>query len=153
MPSGIASLDKLIKDNLDNRGLVNDRVIEITASTDVLTMAYAKIKSKPGNMTHGVNPETLDGINRKWFEQLSNDLRTGAFQFQPARRVEIPKANGRTRPLGVASPRDKIIQEAMRMILEAIYEPVFSKHSHGFRPKRSCHTALREIQNTFTAMN
>jgi hypothetical protein len=152
IPSGIASLEKLIKDNLDNRGLVNDRVIEIAAATDVLIMAYAKIKSKPGNMTPGVNPETL-GINQKWFEQLSNDLRTGAFQFKPARKVEIPKANGRTRPLGVSSPRDKIIQEAMRMILEAVYEPVFSNHSHGFRPKRSCHTALREIKNTFTAMN
>jgi len=164
---GVAKLDKLIKDNLDNRGLVNDHVIEIVAATDVLTMAYAKIKSKPGNMTPGVDPETFDGImQRSCIEQLSKDLRTGAFQFKPAPlalgrnqglrprgRVEIPKANGGTRPLGVAPPRDKIIQEAMRMILEAIYEPVFSIHSHGFRPKRSCHTALREIKQTFTAMN
>lgn len=154
IPAGVARLEKLIKDNLDNRGLVNDHVIEIVAATDVLKMAYAKIKSKPGNMTPGVDPETFDGMMaRSAIEQLSKDLRTGAFQFKPARRVEIPKANGRTRPLGVASPRDKIIQEAMRMILEAVYEPVFSIHSHGFRPKRSCHTALREIKNTFTAMN
>jgi hypothetical protein len=153
IPTGVANLERLIKDNLANKGMINNHVIGIMADVNVLLMAYSKIKSNPGNMTPGVDSMTLDGINLKWFEKLSKDLQTGAFQFQPARRVEIPKASGGTRPLGVASPRDKIVQEAMRLVLEAIYEPVFSVHSHGFRPNKSCHSALKEIKNTFTAVN
>ena len=67
------------------------------------------------------------------------------FQFKPARRVHIPKSNGSTRPLAIASPKDKIVQEAMRMILEAIFEPSFSDLSHGVRPNRSCHSAMKSI--------
>ena len=63
--------------------------------------------------------------------------------------VEIPKANGKTRPLTVASPRDKVVQEVMRMIIEAIFEPTFSPNSHGFRPGKSCHTALRQVKTQF----
>ena len=151
IPTGVVKLEKLIKDNLADRGMVNEHVIGIVADIDVLKMAYTKIKSEPGNMTPGVDSETLDGISQKWFERTSKEIMTGAFQFKPARRVEIPKAKGGT--LGVPSPRDKIVQEAMRMVIEAIYEPIFSIHSHGFRPKRGCHTALKEIKNTFTAVN
>lgn len=153
MPTGIENLNKLIKDNLANKEMVNNHVIKIVADMDVLKMAYARIKSNPGNMTPGNDSETFDAIDPKWFEKTSKELLTGAFRFKPARRVEIPKPKGGTRPLGVASPRDKIIQEAMRIVLEAVYEPVFSTHSHGFRQKRSCHTALKEIKNTFTAVN
>lgn len=153
IPAGVAKLEKLIKDNLANRGMINKDVTKLMVDIDILILAYSKIKSKPGNMTPGSDQETLDGLNRSWFEKLSKDLNTGAFQFKPARRVEIPKTKGGSRLLGVASPRDKIVQESMRLILEAIYEPVFLIHSHGFRPKRSCHTALKEIKNTFTAVN
>ena len=65
------------------------------------------------------------------------------------RRVMIPKSNGKLRPLTVAPPRDKIVQEVIRMVLEVIYEPVFSPNSHGFRPNRSCHTALRQVKTQF----
>lgn len=152
IPTGVDNLERLIKDNLVNKNMVNSHVIGILADVNVLLLAYSKIKSNPGNMNPGVDSTTLDGINMEWFKKLSKELQTGMFQFQPARRVEIPKANGGTRPLGVASPRDKIVQEAIRMVLEAIYEPVFSVHSHGFRPGKSCHSALKEIKNTFTAV-
>ena len=105
-------------------------------------------------MTPGVDSETLDGISLKDIARMKKDLRTGAFQFKPARRLEIPKANGKgNRSLGIASPRDKIVQEAMRLVLEAVFEPSFSNHSHGFRPHKGCHTALGEIKRTFTSMN
>lgn len=139
----------LTKENL-SRGKINSQVMKIVSNTDVLIMAYSKIKSKPGNMTPGTDSYTLDGIDIKWFERVSQELQTGTFCFKPSKRVEIPKSNGGSRPLGVVTPRDKIIQEAMRMVLEAVFEPNFSKHSHGFRPKRSCHSCLREIKNTFT---
>jgi group II intron reverse transcriptase/maturase len=152
-PAGLVELDKLTAANLADINKVNVKVINIVADTSILKMAYARIKSEPGNMTPGVDDVTLDGINNQWFENVSKSLKTGAYQFKPARRVEIPKPQGGTRPLGVASPRDKIIQEAMRLVLEAIFEPSFSTHSHGFRPSRGCHTALKEIKNTFSAMN
>jgi retron-type reverse transcriptase len=82
-------------------------------------------------------------------EDTITDLKTGKFQFHPGRRIQIPKANGKTRPLTIAPPRDKIIQEVMIMILEAIYEPTFSDNSHGFRPNRSCHSALRQVKTQF----
>lgn len=119
------------------------------ASIDTLVTAYDNIKSKPGNMTPGVDQMTLDGVSMKLFEDLEKSLMKGSFQFKPLpsaqRRVHIPKANGKLRPLAIASPRDKIVQEAMRMILELVFEPTFSKLSHGFRPGRSCHTALKII--------
>jgi len=78
-------------------------------------------------------------------------LKEGTFQFKAGRRINIPKANGGTRPLTVAPPRDKLVQEVIRMILEAIYESGFSQHSHGFRPNRSCHSALKDLKSRFQA--
>lgn len=132
---------KLIKlDNNKYTGLYKSIADPIT-----LTLAYHNIKSKPGNMTPGTDESTLDGVSNRFLESLAISLRNGEFQFRPARRVHIPKSNGSTRPLAIASPRDKIVQEAMRLVLETIFEPSFSDSSHGFRPGRSCHTALKKI--------
>jgi retron-type reverse transcriptase len=79
-------------------------------------------------------------------------MKDGSFQFKPGKRTMIPKADGiSTRPLTIAPPRDKIVQEVMRMILETIFEPTFLDNSHGFRPNRGCHTALRKIKTQFGA--
>lgn len=121
----------------------------MVTSVDMLIYAYDNIKSKPGNMTPGTTPETLDGISLEKLEDLSKSLRSEKFTFSPSRRVEIPKASGGTRPLSIASPMDKIVQEAMRLVLEAIYEPLFADSSHGFRPNRSCHTALKKVSQEF----
>jgi len=122
---------------------------EFMLSPEMFLAAYQKLRSKPGNMTPGINPTTLDGMSEKVIQDIIESLRTGSFKFNPGRRVEIPKANGKTRALTVGSPRDKLVQEIMRMVLEAIYEPIFLECSHGFRPKRSCHTALRHIFSKF----
>jgi retron-type reverse transcriptase len=100
-------------------------------------------------MTPGVVPETLDGFSQETLDLLVKELKKESFKFKPARRVYIPKPNGKLRPLSIGSPRDKIVQEAIRMILEAIYEPIFRNESHGFRPNRSCHTALKCIYTKF----
>lgn len=98
-------------------------------------------------MTKGMDKETLDGINVEWFIETSKKLREESWHSRPARRVYIPKANGKLRPLGISSPRDKIVQQAMKLVLEAVIEPRFSDLSHGFRPNRGCHTALKEIRS------
>lgn len=121
----------------------------LICDVDLLTLAYHNIKSKPGNMTPAINPETLDGISSEFFNDLSKRLKDESFKFSPHRRVRIPKSNGGSRPLTIASPRDKIVQEAMRIILEAIFEPTFSNTSHGFRPNRSCHSALKYVRDYF----
>src|SRR5208337_239780 len=89
--------------------------------------------------------QTVDGMSLKRISRLVDLLRTEQFRWTPVRRTYIPKKDGSKRPLGIPSWEDKMLQELIRMLLEAYYEPRFSDHSHGFRPKRGCHTALREI--------
>lgn len=106
---------------------------------------YDNIKYKPGNITPGTDESTLDGFSIRDMDQIIGSLKDESFVFKPSRRVIIPKANGKLRPLSIASPRDKIVQEAIRQILNAIYDPLFIGSSHGFRPGRSCHSALKDI--------
>jgi len=98
-------------------------------------------------MTKGIDQETLDNINIKWFDKTSEDLIKERYQPKPARRIYIPKPNGKKIPLGIGSPRDRIIQQAMKMVMGCKLEPTFLDTSHGFRPNRSCYTALREIRD------
>nr|YP_010391192.1 hypothetical protein NDA36_mgp37 [Fusarium vorosii]QID45199.1 Reverse transcriptase (RNA-dependent DNA polymerase) [Fusarium graminearum]UPX02618.1 hypothetical protein [Fusarium vorosii]DAC73639.1 TPA_asm: hypothetical protein [Fusarium graminearum] len=146
----VGKLNKLAERSISSPDSIIDRnLYNLLTNKDMLIYAYENIKSKPGNMTPGVSPDTLDGISIERVEALANSLRNESFQFSPSRRVLIPKASGGTRPLSIASPMDKVVQEAMRLILEAIYEPLFQDCSHGFRPNRSCHTALKEVSQKF----
>jgi len=100
-------------------------------------------------MTPGITPTTLDGLSLEVINNIISKLKSEQFQFLPGRRIHIYKKNGKLRPLTIASPRDKLVLEVMRMILEIIFEPTFSDFSHGFRPSRSCHSALRYIKTDF----
>ena len=132
----------------EDKEYVAKDIYSILYNKRLYEMAYGNLKSKPGNM--GITPTTLDGFSEKVIQNIISSLKDDTFKFNPGRRVEIPKASGEgTRPLTVAPPRDKIVQEVMRMILEVIYEPSFSANSHGFRANKSCHTALRQIYTTF----
>jgi len=119
---------------------------------DLWVKAYAKLAPHPGNMTPGMDGQTIDGFNLKIIDDLIRQLQEESFRFSPVRRAYIPKKNGKQRPLGVPDFKDKLVQEIIRMILENIYEPVFSENSHGFRPHRSCHTALSQIKNTWKGL-
>jgi len=103
-------------------------------------------------LTPGIDGETFDGMTLENLHQLSRQVTEGTYRPRPVRRVYIPKSNGKLRPLGIPTVNDRVVQEVVRIILAAIYEPVFSKHSHGFRPNRSCHTALEEIRRTWTGV-
>lgn len=120
---------------------------KVLSDSSTLLMAYNSIKSNPGNMTPGSDNVTLDGLYQGWIDKMQKALRSESYTPKPARRVYIPKPNGKKRPLGIASPRDKIIQQSLKLILEYILEPKFSTLSHGFRPNRGCHSALREIRS------
>nr|AYE93247.1 hypothetical protein C0995_000106 [Termitomyces sp.] len=116
---------------------------------DMFLMAYNRLKSNPGMMTPGISPRTLDGISSDYLFHLISDLRSESFSFSPGRRTMINKGNGGQRPLTIGDPREKLVQEVMRMVLEAIYEPIFKETSFGFRPRKGCHTALRYIFTKF----
>lgn len=147
---GLSKLQKiysLCKENKDF--IVNDKLYRLLYDKNLYYAAYQKLKSKPGNMTPGIIPTTLDGMSDEAILEIIESLKNGTFQFHPGRRINIPKANGGQRPLTIAPPRDKLVQECIRMILEAIYEPTFSENSHGFRPNKSCHSALRNVRQKF----
>src|SRR5437879_6623000 len=101
-------------------------------------------------MTKGTTDETVDAMSLEKIEKLIDEVRHERHRWTPVRRVYIAKKKGGQRPLGLPTWKDKLLQEVMRSILEAYYEPQMSRHSHGFRPGRGCHTALREIQTTWT---
>ncbi|MGH0945234.1 reverse transcriptase domain-containing protein [Bacillus mycoides] len=126
-----------------------ERLYRNLYNKEFFLLAYARLASKEGNMTKGIDDSTIDGMSMEKIEKLIELLKSEKYQPKPVRRVYIPKANGKMRPLGIPSFEDKLIQEIVRMILEAIYEGIFSNLSHGFRPKRSCHTALQQIKSTF----
>jgi group II intron reverse transcriptase/maturase len=120
-------------------------LIKIISNPTFLKAAYQLIKGKKGNMTPSNNNETLDGISNKWFESTAESLLKGQYEFQPMRIVQIPKSNNELRTLKIASPREKIVQKAIQLVLESIWENKFSENSYGFRPKRSVHSALKVL--------
>ncbi len=132
------------------RGLPLERVYKLLFNKNLFLMAYGKIYRNNGAMTHGVTDETPDGMSLEKIDAIIEALRYERYQWLPARRTYIPKKNGKKRPLGMPVWSDKLVQEVIRLILEAYYDVQFSDHSHGFRPKRSCATALREIYYQWT---
>ncbi len=116
---------------------------------DLFLQAYQNIYAKQGNMTAGVDGKTIDAMSLERINRLIEALKNESYQPTPSRRIYIPKKSGGKRPLGIPSIDDKLVQEVMRMLLEAIYDDSFTDTSHGFRENKSCHTALRQIQNRF----
>jgi group II intron reverse transcriptase/maturase len=138
---------ELVKRRVNKDGRIG-RIYEVICDPAVLAHAYSLIKGNPGNMTPGVDKSTLDGLDMDFILRTSASLKDGSFRFTPARRILIPKPNkpGEFRPLGIASPRQKIVQKAIELTLTIIYEEKFLDCSHGFRPGRGCHTALKRVQ-------
>ena len=126
-----------------------ERLYRLLFNEELFYVAYQKIASNGGSTTKGSDGRSIDEMSLARIETLIASLKDESYQPHPSRRVHIPKKNGKTRPLGIPAFEDKLVQEVVRMILEAIYEGHFETTSHGFRPKRSCHTALLHIQKTF----
>jgi group II intron reverse transcriptase/maturase len=119
-------------------------------SAHLYERAYVRVSRNAGALTPGIDGETFDGMTLEKLADLARRVADGTYHARPVRRVYIPKANGKRRPLGIPTIEDRLVQEVVRTMLEAIYEPVFLYQSHGFRPGKSCHTALEAIRNTWT---
>lgn len=144
----LSSLSK----NAKNQSYQYERLYRNLYNPEFFLLAYQKIYANEGNMTAGTDGKTIDGMGMERVNRLIESLKDHSYQPNPAKRQYIKKKNGKMRPLGIPSFDDKLVQEVTRMILESIYEPNFSNLSHGFRPKRSCHTALLHIQRNFTGV-
>jgi group II intron reverse transcriptase/maturase len=129
------------------RGLPLERVYKHLFDPELFLRAYGKIYRNAGATTKGSTEETVDGMKLQKIHRIIDLLKADEYRWTPVRRTEIPKANGKKRPLGILTWSDKLVQEVLRSLLEPYYEPRFSSHSHGFRPERSCHSALREIRD------
>jgi len=132
------------------RGLSLDELYRQLFNPQLYLLAYGRIYANKGSMTPGATAETVDGMSMRKIDRIIDAIRHERYRFSPVRRVQIPKKNGKTRPLGLPTWSDKLVGEVVRLLLEAYYEPSFSDRSHGFRPKRGCHTALREVANVWT---
>lgn len=142
-------LERMEKNSKDHPTGVHTRLYRYLLREDTYYSAYQKLYANKGASTRGTDNDTADGFGRKYVDTLIAELENGTYQPKPVRREYIRKANGKMRPLGIPSFRDKLLQEVVRRFLEAIYEPQFNDCSHGFRPKRSCHTALKQARCYF----
>ena len=123
-----------------------ERLYRLLFNENLFAEAYQRLSRNPGNCTKGTDGQTIDGTSIKRIRDLIEQLKDESYRPCPARRIYIPKKNGKLRPLGIPSFKDKLVQEVVRMILEAIYEGHFEDCSHGFRPHRGCHTAMASLQ-------
>lgn len=146
-------LSMLNQKSQNDEHYVFQRIYRNLYNREIYVNAYARIQSKEGNMTEGVDNRTIDGFKYEMIDTLIEKLKTEQYYPKPVRRTYIPKKNGKTRPLGIPCFEDKLLQEVIRQLLESIYEPIFNDNSHGFRPDRSCHTALCQIKNTMRGAN
>ena len=148
MRNPINLLSSLQKHSCD-KNYSYERLYRNLFNRDLFLLAYQNIYASQGNMTQGTDGKTIDGMSIRRIDKLIESLKDESYQPQPSRRTYIPKKNGKMRPLGIPSIEDKLLQEVVRMILEAIYEGQFSDCSHGFRPQRSCHNAMEQISKSF----
>jgi retron-type reverse transcriptase len=136
--------------NRGRHGLPLEDVYRQLFNPELFRTAYGKIYRNDGAMTPGTTRETVDGMSLAEIEGIIGLLRAERYRWTPVRRTYIEKKGStKKRPLGISTWTDRLLQEVIRMVLEAYYEPQFSDRSHGFRPGRGCHTALREIYHTW----
>jgi len=145
-------LERIQKNSTEHNDEEFMRLYRYLLRDDIYYIAYQNLYANKGALTKGIDADTADGFSETYVQTLIAELKDGSYRAKPVRRHYIQKENGKMRPLGIPSFRDKLLQEAIRLILEAIYEPLFSDNSHGFRPMRSCHTCLKQLKREFTGV-
>ena len=123
-----------------------DKLFQKLSNVELGLLAYQRLAPNPGKRTAGMDGKTLDGAGLQLLRDAIADLKASRYKPLPVRRASIPKPNGKHRPLGMPSFREKLLGTVLKLILEAISEPTFAKHSQGFRPDQSCHTALASVK-------
>lgn len=142
-------LEKINQNSQKNKDEVFTRLYRYMLRDDIYYVAYKNLYANKGAGTKGVDHDTADGFSEKYVNKIIEKLSDGSYQPKPVRRTYIKKTSRKLRPLGIPTFSDKLVQEVLRMILEAIYEPIFFEVSHGFRPNRGCHTVLSTIKKEF----
>ena len=144
-------LARISRNSLANKDEIFTKLYRYLLRPDVFYVAYKKLYANNRAATKGVNNDTADGFSEAKIANIIKSLVDETFQPTPVRRTHIEKKNDpkKKRPLGIPTFTDKLVQEVLRMVLEAVYEPIFLTVSHGFRPKRSCHTALTSLKKEF----
>lgn len=145
-------LERTKKNSETNKEEVFTRLYRYLLRPDLYFIAYKKLYSNNGASTKGVNDDTADGFSEDKIAKIIASLADESYMPNPSRRTYLKKANGKMRPLGIPTFTDKLIQEVLRMILEAVYEPLFMDCSHGFRPGKGCHTALKSVKYQFNGV-
>ena len=145
-------LERIRKSSADHKDGVFTRLYRYLLRDDVYKIAYKNLYANQGAATKGTDNDTADSFSQEYIDKIIMELSSGTYEPKPVRRTYREKKNGKLRPLGIPSFKDKIVQDIIRMYLEAIYEPIFSDRSHGFRPGRSCHTALIQITKGFNGI-
>ena len=143
-------LARISQNSSKNKEEVFTRLYRYLLRPDIYYEAYRNLYANSVAATKGVNEDTADGFSEAKINHIIKSLETETYQPKPARRTYIQKSNGKMRPLGIPTFTDKLVQEALRLVLQAVYEPVFLNCSHGFRPNRSCHTALVQAKQEFS---
>lgn len=141
-----------LQNHSSDRSYTFERLYRNLYNRELFLLAYENIYASQGNMTKGTDEKTIDAMSLNRIDGIIASLKDESYQPQPSRRTYIPKKNGKMRPLGIPSFDDKLLQECVRLLLEAVYEGSFAKTSHGFRPNHSCHTALSQVQVCFTGV-
>ena len=139
--------------NRGERGLPLTRLYRQLYNPQLYFQAYARLYSNDGAMTPDTTGESVDGMSREKINTMIDLIRQERWRWTPVKRIYIPKRNGKLRPLGLPSWSSKVMQEVVRQLLDAYFEPRFSEHSHGFRPGRGCHSALSEIVQTWKGVH
>lgn len=142
-------LERMYKNSGEHPDGIYTRLYRYLLREDIYLNAYKNLYANNGAGTKGTDDDTADGFSVEYVQKIISELKNQTYSPKPVRRMYRKKPNGKMRPLGIPSFRDKLVQDVIRQILESIYEPIFSEHSHGFRPNRSCHTALKEMSRTF----
>lgn len=142
-------LERTNRNSAEHPEGVYTRLYRYLLREDIYFTAYKNLYANKGASTKGTDGDTADSFSEEYIHQIIDELKDQSYKPKSIRRVHIPKANGKTRPFGIPSFRDKLVQDVIRQFLEAIYEPIFSDRSHGFRPNRSCHAALKQINRSF----
>lgn len=149
MKPTIEILTRLQENSKNNHDEVFTKLFRYLLRPDIYYVAFQNLYANNGAGTRGVDDDTADGFSEDKVKQTIEALKNGTYEPKPVRRTYIQKKNGKMRPLGLPTFTDKLVQDVIRMVLQAVYEPVFSDYSHGFRPGRSCHTALTQIKHEF----
>lgn len=146
---GLKRLSVIQKLNREKPDWENRDIFRILRNEDIWIAAYENIKGNKEALTAWVTKATLDGTSMTKLRKLQWKVLVESYRFQPVKQTWIPKANGKLRPLGIPTPNDKIVQEVIRMVLEAIYEPNFDHRSFGFRREMGVHDALEYVEKHF----